>query len=124
MVGLLHILTVKESDSASLHAQVLSVVEYPVLHLSILSIPLKVIKSACMNKTRLAKTKYFKPSEYHTPGKETESRVPCGLKLKRGGRGRPLGKWQLGSRSSSKKGCTHASNCIATKRMQYKFIPD
>ncbi len=65
MVGLLHILTVKESDSASLHAQVLGVAEYPVLHLSILSIPLKVIESACMNKTRLAKTKYFKPSEYH-----------------------------------------------------------
>ncbi len=64
MVGLLHMLTVKESDSASVHAQVLSVAEYPVLHLSILSIPSKVIESACMNKTRLAKTKYF--SEYHT----------------------------------------------------------
>lgn len=33
------------------------------------------------------------------------------LKLNRGGNGRPFGRRALGSRSSSKKGWTHASNC-------------
>lgn len=32
------------------------------------------------------------------------------LKLKRGGRGRPFGNRTLGSRSSSKNGCAHASS--------------
>ena len=35
--------------------------------------------------------------------------IPWGLKLKRGGKGRPLGRRVLGSRSSSKNGCTIAS---------------
>ncbi|GAU26642.1 hypothetical protein TSUD_102520 [Trifolium subterraneum] len=34
----------------------------------------------------------------------------CSYKLKRGGRGRPLGSRALDSRSSSKKGCAHASS--------------
>jgi hypothetical protein len=52
-----------------------------------------------------------------------ESRLPCGLKLKSGGNGRPLGKRQLGSRSSSKKGCTQASNCIQPNKIKRKLAP-
>lgn len=40
--------------------------------------------------------------------------IPWGLKLKSGGRGRPLGSLVLGSLNSSKKGWTQASNCNAT----------
>ena len=42
-----------------------------------------------------------------------------GLKLKRGGRGRPLGRRVLGSRSSSKKGCTHASSAVQRSAGEY-----
>ena len=38
-----------------------------------------------------------------------EWNIPCGLKLKRGGRKRPFGRRVLGSRSSSKNGWTSAS---------------
>jgi hypothetical protein len=42
---------------------------------------------------------------------ELESWHTSCLKLKRDGKGRPFGRRALGSRSSSKKGCAHASNC-------------
>jgi hypothetical protein len=38
--------------------------------------------------------------------------LTSGLKLNRGGNGRPFGKRAFGSRSSSKKECAHASSCI------------
>ena len=39
------------------------------------------------------------------------SRHTSCLKLKSAGKGRPFGRRAFGSRSSSKKGCAHASNC-------------
>jgi hypothetical protein len=64
---------------------------------------------------------YFTPLHASGTRLEIESSLPCGLKLNRGGSGRPLGKRQLGSRSSSKKGCTQASNCMKPKKIQYTF---
>lgn len=43
--------------------------------------------------------------------KQSNRRLTSCLKLKRGGNGRPFGRRALGSRSSSKKGCVHASSC-------------
>lgn len=49
-------------------------------------------------------------SKHTTANFIVRSHTSC-LKLKRGGKGRPLGRRALGSRSSSKKECVHASNC-------------
>lgn len=43
--------------------------------------------------------------------------IPWGLKLKSGGRKRPFGRRVFGSRSSSKKECVKASNCIGRKQI-------
>lgn len=43
------------------------------------------------------------------------------LKLKRGGKERPFGSRALGSRSSSKKGWAHASNCNMEKTSEKKI---
>ena len=48
------------------------------------------------------------------------SKLTSCLKLKRGGNGRPLGRRAFGSRSSSKKGCAHASNY--TKWIRFTII--
>jgi len=51
------------------------------------------------------------------PNKKNKGTVPCGLKLKSGGSGRPLGRRVFGSLSSSNNGWIQASNYNNTRRV-------
>ena len=53
---------------------------------------------------------YTTPTPHSAANKRGMEYKPCGLKLKRGGNGRPLGRRVLGSRSSLKNGWTQASS--------------
>lgn len=113
---LLHF-TSQETGIASLHALEPISPKSQLGHLSVLvQAPITYKKSA---NNFLMKTK--KDQSHINTIAYSKINIPWDLKLNSGGRNRPFGKREFGSRSSSKKGCVKASN-YTTQSKNHKIL--